>query len=80
MTALQQTRPWFLLARGAVPTVSIDGSPPTEMSVLRIIPTSDVFEVRLLRAWSVHARAAVSPNGDVVLGNVLLVLTQRRER
>ena len=78
MAALQVARPWFLFTRGAAPTVSIDGSPATDLSVLRTISVTDVHEVRLVRANRGGGRAAVLPNGDVIISDVILVLTKIR--
>lgn len=78
MSALAIARPFFLTGRGTPPMVSIDGSPAVELSVLRAIPVQDVFEVRLLRGAAGMGRSAVLPNGDVVVGDVILVLTRIR--
>jgi hypothetical protein len=78
LVALRLTRPWFLASRGSTPVVSIDGSPPVELSLLSAIPVTDVIEVRLLRATSGAGRVAVLPNGDTVVGDVLLVITRSR--
>ena len=75
-TAVERARPWFLQGRGSVPRVSIDGSVPMELTVLRSIPVSEVHEVRLLRGGS--GNSAILPNGDVVVGDVILVLTRTR--
>ena len=75
-TAVERARPWFLQGRGSVPRVSIDGSVPMELTVLRSIPVSEVHEVRLLRGGS--RNSAILPNGDVVVGDVILVLTRTR--
>jgi hypothetical protein len=77
-TAIERLRPGFLQGRGSVPTVSLDGGAAMELSVLRTIPVSEVREVRLLRGVAGGSRAAVLPNGDVVVGDVVLVLTRTR--
>lgn len=77
-TAIERLRPGFLQGRGSVPTVSLDGAAAMELSVLRTIPVSEVREVRLLRGVASGSRAAVLPNGDVVVGDVVLVLTRTR--
>lgn len=75
--ALEQVRPWLLTARGGVPSVSVDGSSPTDVSLLRSMSVSDVCEVRLLRATSDAGRSAVLANGDVRnTGDIILVLTR----
>ena len=78
MEALQRLRPGFLVARGARPLVSIDGASAGDQSVLSTIPVADVFEVRLVKAASLEARPSIRPNGDVVTGDLLLVLTRKR--
>ena len=77
-TAIERARPWFLRGRGSVPTVSIDGSAAMELSVLRTIPVSHVHEVRLVRGVGSASRAAVLPNGYVVVGDVILVKIRTR--
>ena len=77
MTAVERARPWFLSARGSVPTVSIDGSPSVELSILRMLHVSQVQEVRLLRSGGSGMHPAILPNGHVVVGDVILVLTRK---
>jgi len=77
LDALQRLRPTILYSRGTSALVSIDGTAPTDQDVLRSIPVSTVAEVRLLRATSSVSRATVLTNGDVVVGNVLLVITRK---
>ena len=69
LAALQQARPGFLV---------IDGGPVTELGTLRLIPSGDVQEIRLIRATAGDSRSALLPNGDVIVGDVLLVLTRKR--
>ena len=53
MEALERLRPFMLVSRGTTPRVSVDGSPPAELSLLRAIPASVVREVRLQRSsWA----------------------------
>ena len=80
MEALERVRPSFLYPRGSAPLVSIDGSVPTDLAILSTIPTSTVAEVRLLRASSSVGKPTVLANGDVVVGDVILVLTRAGER
>jgi hypothetical protein len=75
MAAIEQARPWFLHSRGSVPAVSVDGSPPRELSVLLLIPAADVTEVRLTRGAG--SSAAIRADGAVVVGDVILVSTRR---
>jgi hypothetical protein len=77
MDALERLRPSMLTSRGATPLVSVDGSPASDLSSLRMIGTSDVREVRLQRASSSGGRSAVLPNGDVVVGDLIVVTTWR---
>lgn len=77
MDALQQLRPFWLTSRGTPPLVSVDGSTPSELSLLRLIPVSTVREVRLERSSSSAGRATILPNGDVIVGDVIVVSTRR---
>ena len=74
---VEHARPWFLHPRGSVSTVSIDGAPPMEPSVLRAISVAQVREVRLLRAAGTSGPATIRPDGGLSVGNVILVLTGR---
>jgi hypothetical protein len=76
MEALEQLRPSMLLARGGrLPMLSVDGGPPTDLSILRTISTSVVREVRLQRASSSAGFSRILPNGDVIVGDVIVVIT-----
>ena len=76
MEALEQLRRSMLLGRGGrLPLVSVDGAPPTDLSVLRTLPASVVREVRLLRASSSAGYSRILPNGDVIVGDVIVVIT-----
>lgn len=78
-TAIERARPvWLLPGRGSVATASVDGSPLMELSMLRTIPVSHVHEVRLQRGIDNGGRPAVLRNGEVVVGDVIIVLTRRR--
>jgi len=50
----------------------------TDIACLRMIPVSTVREVRLERATSSVGRAIVAPNGDVLAGGNLIIVTTRR--
>jgi len=80
MDALHQLRPFWLTPRGTPTLVSVDGAAPTEISYLQLIPVSTVHEVRLQRASSSTGHAAIMPNGDVILGDVILVVTRQAGR
>jgi hypothetical protein len=80
MDALERLRPFWLVSRGTTPLVSIDGSSPADVSLLRTIPVSVVREVRLLRSSSSAVRASIMPNGDVIVGDVIAVSTRQGGR
>jgi hypothetical protein len=75
MDALQRLRPAMLQSRGRSPMVSIDGSPPAELAVLGSISVSTVREVRLVRSAGAVGHAGVTANGDIVVGDLILVTT-----
>ena len=75
MDALKRLRPVMLAGRGAVPWVSIDGSPPVELALLRTIQASAVRDVRLERASSGARPPVVAPNGDLIVADVIVVRT-----
>ena len=78
MAALQRVRPTFLTGRGTPPMVSIDDSPPTELGVLSLISAVQVREVQYHRAIDGASRATSRANGDLVVGDLLVVYTRRR--
>ena len=80
MDALERLRPVMLTGRGAVPWVSVDGSPLGELALLRSIQASAVREVRLQRASSSVSHPVVAPNGDVIVGDVIVVTTWQGRR
>ena len=80
LDALERLRPYMLTSRGTKPLVSVDGSPPSELSLLHMIPASAVREVRLLRSSSSIGHATIAPNGDVIVGDVILVSTWQASR
>jgi hypothetical protein len=75
LMALQSTRPTWLAGRSARLSVSVDGAPPTDVAVLGAIAASDVVEMRLLRG-AAGAAARITPDGDKVVGDVILVRTR----
>ena len=76
MEALERVRPSMLLARGGrPPLVLVDGSPPTDLAVLHSISAAVVSEVRLLRASSSAGYSRILPNGDVIVGDLIVVMT-----
>jgi hypothetical protein len=77
LQALERAAP-LLISRGESVRVMIDNNAPTDAGVLSTIRVSEVSEVRLIRASeSARAMPSVSPNGDVVAGTVLQVITRR---
>jgi hypothetical protein len=76
MDVLARVRPSFTLrSRGTTPLVSVDGSPPTDLSVLQTIDVSVVREVRMQRASAAVGVAAIGPDGHVIVGDVIVVTT-----
>ena len=80
MDALERLRPLMLVGRGTAPWVSVDGSPPLELSVLRTIQSGMVREVRLQRISSSVGPTVVTPNGSVIVGGDLIVVTTMQGR
>ena len=78
MEALRRLRPFFLVGRGSPPAVSVDGGAAVDQSILSTIRASEVFEVRLVKAGSPESRSTVRPNGDVVVGDLIVVRTRKR--
>lgn len=76
LEVLERVRPSILMSRGTALLVSIDGSPPGDIALLKTIPAVTVHEVRLRRASSSVGRAAVSASGEVIVGDVLEVVTR----
>ena len=81
MGALKKIRPLFLSARGGERTilVSIDGSMVGNVSVLEVIPVSDVCEVRLQRGTSTAGQSGILPNGWVSSGGDVIDVSLRRD-
>ena len=78
MEALRMLRPRFLSGRGEQPMVSVDGAPAGDQSILSAIRVSDVLEVRLVKAGSYENRPTIRPNGEIVVADLLLVVTRKR--
>ena len=77
LQALQIVSP-VLVSRGESVRVMIDNNAPTDPEILNTIRASEVFEVRLIRpSASARPMTSVSPNGDVIAGTVLQVITRR---
>ena len=77
MDALVRLRPSWLTSRGATPGLSVDGGSPTDADFLRLIPVSDVREVRFERSTSSLRQSRIATNGDVIVGNMIVVTTRR---
>jgi hypothetical protein len=73
MEALRALRPWVGPGRIDRLTVSVDGAPATDVTVLNTIRASDVLDVTLVRG----AGARIRQNGDVVAGDALVVRIRR---
>ena len=78
MEALEHIRPLFLRSRGSVSTASIDGTAPTELSVLQMIRVAEVAEIRLVRGPGRSGPAAIRSDGTVSIADVILVSTRKR--
>jgi hypothetical protein len=75
MDALKRLRPVMLAGRGAAPWVSVDGSPPAELALLRTIQTAEVRDVRLQRASSGARPPVATPDGSLITADVIVVRT-----
>lgn len=78
--ALERLRPWYVAPRLASIFVTIDDSPPTDLSILKTIPAATVYEVQLLRSSSAVGRVAISETGAVILGDIIAVVTRQATR
>ena len=76
LSAIQRTRPSWLAGRNGLVSVSIDDAPPTDPTVLASVPISQVLDVRLVRATQSVGRSVVTPRGDVVVADLILVRTR----
>jgi len=78
LDALQRLRPlWLNSRKAAAAGVSMDGAPPVDLAFLRDIPASTIREVRFERGTSSRSRARISPTGDVIVGDMIFVVTRR---
>jgi len=77
LQALEIVSP-MLVNRGGSVRVMIDNNAPTDPEILNTIRASEVSEVRLIRpSSSARPMTSISPNGDVVAGTILQVITRR---
>jgi hypothetical protein len=74
--AITQLRPWITASRGAPIFVSMDDSPPMDLTVLKTIQASAVHEVRLVRGSSSVGRMAVGRDGSLATGDIIMVTTR----
>ena len=75
LRALRQLRPNFFSGRKAPPRVFIDGIPVADNTFLDAMVVSMILDVQMVRGSLAHS--AVSADGSVVVGDVLLVRTRR---
>jgi hypothetical protein len=78
LNVIQQLRPAWLAGRTATLGVSLDGSPPSDLALLRSIDIADVVEVRIVRAIHGSGTPLITADGAVVVGDVILVRTRIR--
>ena len=77
MEALDRLRPWMVAPRLTPIFVTIDDAPPTDLSILKTIPATTVYEVRLRRTSSDIGRIAISATGASVVGDIIAVTTRQ---
>lgn len=75
LEALERLRPHWFSSRGATPLTSVDGAPPTDLTVLLAIAIAEVREVRLERSVLSVGGASLSANGRAIRGDVIVVTT-----
>ena len=81
LDALARLRPFMLVSRGTTaPRVSVDGAPPGELAVLGTIPAAMVREVRLQRLSASVGQPAIGVNGEIVVGDIIVVTTWQGQR
>ena len=80
LDALGRYRPLFLHSRGAVPMVTIDGSPMMSLAILQTLTVSAICDVRLIRASSADGYVATTSTEGVTSGDVLYVRTRTGRR
>jgi hypothetical protein len=73
MQALRHVRPRFLGSSRGMPMVVVEGAPPAEMAVLETIRVAQVAEVKLVRGSPAAERVVATPDGRVVLVDVVVV-------
>ena len=76
MAVIQELRPTWLAARGGDLSTSVDGAPPTDLSLLASVRAADVAEIRLIRASHAAARMRLTDRGAVVSADMITVLTR----
>ena len=80
--AVQRLRPGWFESRGTTPLVSVDGSPPSDISTLQSIQVVEAKELRLERPTLTVSHSTLAANGNVIRGDIIMVRTKiagRRE-
>jgi hypothetical protein len=76
LDAVERLRPGWFQSRGTPPLVSIDGSPPSEISTLRAIQVVEVQQLRLERPTLTVSHSSLAANGNVIRGDIIMVTTK----
>ena len=76
LDVLTRLRPGWFVSRGVRPLASVDGSPPTDLEILKAIMLPEVMHVRLERPTLSVGHAAVSANGSVIRNDIITVTTR----
>lgn len=79
LDALQSLRPYWLAGRSSPPSLMVDGAVSGDLTMLGQIPVSTVREVRLVRrSGPGQTMSRLAPNGDVIVEDMIVVLTRTR--
>ena len=76
LDVLTRLRPGWFVSRGVKPLASVDGSPPTDLEILKAVMLIEVMHVRLERPILSVGHAAVSANGSVIRNDIITVTTR----
>jgi hypothetical protein len=76
MDVLERIRPGWFESRGTTPLVSVDGSPPSDITTLQAIQIAEVRELRLERSTLSVGHASLAANGNVIRGDIIMVSTR----
>jgi len=74
--AVVRLRPGWFESRGTPPLVSVDGSPPSELSTLQSIQVVEAKELRLERPTLTVSHSTLAANGNVIRGDIIMVRTR----